>query len=232
MASQAAYRGNQRACRGKRARQRRRRQARTFVQCARQFLTPEVFKQAGRARRSKRCSSRWGVQPLVFVLLTMTWCMGDSTSERFETARAYYVACHASRKRPGKTHQGFQAALSKLPMGVLRGIGTAIRRQLLAQLGERLVTGGWRVFGCDGSRIECPRSVELERRLGKAGKEGAAPTAWLTAVVHLRSGLLWAWRVGKGTAALPFLDGVRARGSWAAQLDAPAERASAAAGER
>ena len=201
MASQAACRGNPRTCLGKRARQRRRRQARSFVQCVHQFLTPEVFKQAHRARRSKRCSSRWKVQPLVFVLLTMTWCMGDSTPERFETARAYYVAFHASRRRPGRTHQGFQAALSKLPMKVLRGIGAAIRRQLLAHLGERLVTGGWRVFGCDGSRIECPRTAELERRLGQAGKEGAAPTAWLTAVVHLRSGLLWAWRVGKGTAS-------------------------------
>lgn len=201
MTSQAACDGNQRARFGKRARQRRRRQARTFVQCLHQFLTPEVFKQAARARRSKRSSPRWKVQPLVFVLFTMTWCLGDSTPERFETARAFYVACHASRKRPGKTHQGFQDALSKLPMKVLRGMGTAIRRQLLRQLGERLVTGGWRVFGCDGSRIECPRSVELERRLGQAGKEGAAPTAWLTAVVHLRSGLLWAWRVGKGTAS-------------------------------
>jgi hypothetical protein len=187
--------------RSRSARQRRRRQVRTFVQCVRQFLTPEVFKQARQARGRKRRSPRWEVQPLLFVLLTMTWCTGDSTPERFETACAFYVACHASRKRPGKTHQGFQDALSKLPVGVLRGVAAAIRRQLLLQLGERLVTKGWRVFGCDGSRVECPRSVELEQRLGKAGKEGAAPTAWVTALVHLRSGLLWAWRVGKGTAS-------------------------------
>lgn len=183
------------------ARRRRRRQARSFVQCLRQFLTPEVFKQAQRARHSKRRSPRWQVQPLVFVLLAMTWTVGDSTPERFETARAFYVACHASRKRPGKTAAGFQAALSKLPLGVLRTVGAAIRGQLLAQLGDRLLTGSWRVFGCDGSRIECPRTVELEQRLGQAGKDQAAPTAWVTAVVHLRSGLLWAWRVGKGTAS-------------------------------
>lgn len=185
----------------KRQTRRRRRQAKSFVQCIRQFLTPEVFKQAQRARHSKRRSPRWQVQPLVFVLLTMTWTVGDSTPERFETARAFYVACHDSRKRPGQTLSGFQAALSKMPVRVLRTVATAIRQQLLLQLGDRLLTAGWRVFGCDGSRVECPRAAELEQRLGQAGKDQSAPTAWVTALVHLRSGLLWAWRVGKGTAS-------------------------------
>lgn len=185
----------------KRRQRRRRRQAKSFVQCVRQFLTAEVFKQAQRARQSKRRSPRWQVQPLLFVLLTMTWTVGDSTAERFETARAFYVASHASRKRPGETLAGFQAALSKMPVGVLRTVATAIRRQLLMQLGDRLITGGWRVFGCDGSRITCPRVAELEQRLGQAGNDQSAPTVWVTAVVHLRSGLLWAWRTGKGTAS-------------------------------
>jgi hypothetical protein len=179
----------------------RRRQAKSFVQCVRQFLTPEVFKQAKRARQRKRCSPRWQVQPLIFVLLTMTWTIGDSSPERFETARAFYVACHSSRKRPGRTLPGFQLALSKLPVRVLRTVATAIRRQLLAQLGDRLKTAGWLVLGCDGSRVECPRTAELEKRLGQAGKDHAAPTVWVTALVHLRSGLLWAWRTGKGTAS-------------------------------
>lgn len=178
-----------------------RRRVGSFVQCVRQFLTPEVFKQARRARHSRRRSPRWEVQPLIFVLLTMTWCLGDSTPERFETARGFYVACHASRKRPGQTPCGFQSALSKLPTGVLRTVAAAIRQQLLVQLGQRLNSQGWLVFGCDGSRVECPRAAELEQRLGQAGKDQAAPTAWVTALVHLRSGLLWAWRTGKGTAS-------------------------------
>jgi hypothetical protein len=56
-------------------------------------------------------------------------------------------------------------------------------------------------MGCDGSRIECPRTTELERRLGQAGKTDAAPTLWVTAFVHLPTGLLWSWRLGPGTAA-------------------------------
>jgi hypothetical protein len=171
------------------------------VQCIRQFLTPEVFKQAHQARHVRRRSPRWRVQPLLFILLTMTWTVGDSTPERFETARAFYVACHASRKRPGETASGFQAALSKLPLRVLQTVAAAVRRQLLVQLGARLVTAGWRVFGCDGSRVECPRTAELERWLGQAGKDQSAPTAYVTALVHLRSGLLWAWQTGKGTAS-------------------------------
>jgi hypothetical protein len=185
----------------KKARQSRRRKAKSFVECMRQFLTPEVFKQAHQARGAKRRSPRWEVQPLLFVLLATTWCVGDSVPERFETARAFYVACHENRKRPGQTHQGFQAALAKLPVGVLRVVAGAIRRELLVRLGDRLKVKGWIPFGCDGSRVECPRSVELERRLGHAGKEHSAPTAWITALVHLRTGLLWSWRVGKGTAS-------------------------------
>ncbi len=38
--------------------------------------------------------------------------------------------------------------------------------------------------------------------MGKAGKEDSAPTLWLTAIVHLRYGLLWGVAtLGKGTAS-------------------------------
>jgi len=37
--------------------------------------------------------------------------------------------------------------------------------------------------------------------MGQAGKEHSAPTLWVTALVHLRWGLLWSWRLGKGTAS-------------------------------
>lgn len=59
---------------------------------------------------------------------------------------------------------------------------------------------GWAPYGCDGSRIEGARAVELEARLGKGSSEASAPTAWVTAFVHLGLGLLWSWRIGKGTA--------------------------------
>jgi hypothetical protein len=41
----------------------------------------------------------------------------------------------------------------------------------------------------------------LEGRLRPTGKKDAAPTLWLTALVLLPAGLLWAWQVGPGTAS-------------------------------
>ena len=178
-----------------------RRHARSFVDCLREFLTPALWKQAHCQRHNQRRSSRWSTQPLVLVLLLMTWCCGDSQPERFETAKAFCVVCLPKRRRPGQTVQGFQKALAKLPMGVLRAFAGGIRQTLAARLAARWFDDGFIGIGCDGSRVECPRTAELEQRLGQAGKNDSAPTIWVTALVHLRLGLPWAWRLGKGTAS-------------------------------
>jgi DDE family transposase len=178
-----------------------RRPARSFVDCLREFLTPALWKQAHGLRQSKRRSSRWSTQPLVLMLLLMTWCCGDSQPERFETAKGFCVVLLPKRRRPGQTIQGFQKALAKLPMGVLRAFAAGIRQLLALRLETRWFDDGFIPIGCDGSRVECPRTAELEQRLGQAGKKGSAPTIWVTALVHLRLGLPWAWRLGKGTAS-------------------------------
>ena len=72
----------------------------------------------------------------------MTWCAGDSSPERFETARAFYVALHQRRRRPGKTFAGFEKALGKLPMPVLRAVATAVRAY--ARPGLRVTARGGR----------------------------------------------------------------------------------------
>jgi Transposase DDE domain len=176
-------------------------QARSFVDCLREFLTPALWKQAHQRRHSQRRSSRWGTQPLLLVLLLMTWCGGDSQPERFETAKAFCVALLPKRRRPGQTVQGFQKALAQLPTRVLRVVAAGIRQVLAARLACRWFDDGFIAIGCDGSRLECPRAAELEKRLGQANKERAAPSLWVTALVHLRLGVPWAWRVGKGTAS-------------------------------
>lgn len=178
-----------------------RRRARTFVSCLREFLTPALWKQANSVRASQRQSPRWTTQPLILTLLLMTWCCGDSQAERFETARAFCIVCRPKRRRPGKSVQGFQKALAKLPTRVLRVIASGIRKMLACRLARRWFDQGFIGIGCDGSRVECPRTVELEQRLGQAGKDRSAPAIWITALVHLRLGLPWAWRIGKGTAS-------------------------------
>jgi hypothetical protein len=101
----------------------------SFLECFGYFLTPQVWKQAHQAAR--RCRAlRWQVRPLIFVLLVMTWCAGDSQAERFETARAFYVACHQRRRRPGKTFAGFEKALRHVPLPILRAIARGVRQRL------------------------------------------------------------------------------------------------------
>ena len=130
----------------------------------------------------------------------MTWTAGDSELERFEAARGFYVMSYEGRKRPGKTLEGFQKALARIPVRQLWALAEGVRHEIQRRYAERLMIDGYMPFGCDGSRVECPRAAELEARLGKGSNEASAPTAWVTAFVHLGLGLLWSWRIGKGTA--------------------------------
>jgi hypothetical protein len=137
----------------------------------------------------------------VLIVMAMTWAAGDSQPERFETARGFYVACFTARKRPGKTLEGLQKALGRVPMRQFRALAAGVRREIRARYADRLLVEGFEPMGCDGSRVECPRAKELEARLGASSKKDAAPTVWLTAFVHLPTGLLWSWRLGRGDAA-------------------------------
>jgi hypothetical protein len=63
---------------------------------------------------------------------------------------------------------------------------------------------GFIPLGCDGTRQACPRSEELERRLGTFGKKDSSPASpmiWNTSIVHLALGIPWCWRFGRGTKA-------------------------------
>jgi Transposase DDE domain len=175
-------------------------QPQSLLEYVRQFLTPQVWKQARHVVPRHRAHPRWDLQPLLIVVLAMTWAAGDSQAEKFQTARGFYVASYEARKRPGKTLQGFQKALSRVPMRQFKALAAGVRDQIRLRFAERLLVDGFEPMGCDGSRIECPRSAELEARLRQAGKDNSAPTVWVTAFVHLSTGLLWSWRLGPGTA--------------------------------
>jgi len=163
----------------------------------REFLTPEVFKQVRNTSR-RRKSPRWDLHPLLYILLLTTYCCGDSLPEKFEAAKGFYVMCCPKRKRPGSSFTGFEKAVAKLPMPVLRALATMIRSRVEAIFGEQWKVGNFIPFGCDGTRQACPRSEELERRLGTFGKEGSSPMVWNTSIVHLTLGFPFCWRLGKG----------------------------------
>jgi hypothetical protein len=173
--------------------------ARTFLGSLRDFLTPQVWKQAHQAQTKKR-KCRWEVQPLVMVLVLMTWSCGESQGERFEAAKAFCVVCRRKQRRPGSTLPGFQKALARLPLVVLRAIAAGVRQRVAALL-PLAEADGFIPLGCDGSRLSCPRSAELEKRLSGTNQHWSPPTIWLTAIVHLRLGVPWCWQWGKGTAS-------------------------------
>jgi len=184
-----------------RKRRKQRQRVRTLGDCLRQFLTPSVWKQGQKAIARPWRASRWRIKPLLVTLVLMTYACGDSQEERFESARAVVVALQPKRRRPGETLSGFQLALARLPMRVLRAVIAGVRARLPEALRHRWQTDGFVVLGCDGSRLECARIPSLESRLGEAGKTDSAPSIWLTAIVHLATGVPLAWRFGKGTAS-------------------------------
>lgn len=179
----------------KHARQRKR--AKSLIGSMREFLTPVVFKQVRNASK-RRKHKRWDLHPLLYILLLTTYCSGDSLPEKFEAARSFYVVCCPKRKRPGVSFAGFEKAVAKLPMPVLRTLAAAIRSQITVAFADRWKVGNFIPLGCDGTRQACPRTEELERRLGTFGKEGSPPMIWNTSVVHLTLGLPFCWRLGKG----------------------------------
>jgi Transposase DDE domain len=170
----------------------------TFLASLRLFLTPAVWKEGHQAHTRPHRSGKWSIQPLVIVLLCLTWANGNTPEERFETARGFCVRLLPKRRRPGETHSGFLKALARLPMPVLFAVAHGIRSRIFVLLAPVLAKDGFIPIGCDGSRVECPRTEELERNLPSGGKSNAAPSMWVTALVHLSTGMLLAWFCGPG----------------------------------
>jgi hypothetical protein len=175
----------------------------SLVDCLRYFLTPEVFRQAHQAAgRPKRSDVRWTLHPLLMVLVLSCWAASDKHEERFEAARAFYVSRIApGRRRPGETFEGYLLALMRLPCFVLRAVACALRGRLAAVFRSVWQVDGFIPFGCDGTRLACPRTAELEQRLSQDDSSDTPPQVWVTAVVHLPLGLLWSWFIGKADAS-------------------------------
>src|SRR4051794_41163465 len=108
------------------------RHARSMASCLRQFLTPQVWKQARRGLPKPRKDARWDFHHLILVALAMTWSLGESTPERFEMARGIVAICRPKRRRAGTTAQGFSKALGRLPMRPLVALAGALRGRLIA----------------------------------------------------------------------------------------------------
>jgi len=203
----------------------RQRHARQLAGAIDRFITPALMRQAHKAFRSSRRTPkppsqrphnrsrpprrqvtrspnrRWDLKPLIIVLVSLSWCSGDTLDNRFQKACDFANAARPKRRRTGVTFAGFQKALARLRMSLFQILARGIRDQFLRQLGPALLCDGFLPLGCDGSRLECPRTDELYRHLDPAGNRASAPTLWVTALVHLTTGVPWYWRVDTGTAS-------------------------------
>ena len=124
------------------------------------------------------------------------------TPSGFVTARTFYVSgpLPQATSDPARHFSGFCEAVLRLPLTVWWAIAAVLRRRLYRVLADRMVVDGWTAFGCDGTRLECPRTQQLEDDSGQAAKPGSAPMLWITALVSLRTGVLWSWRLGTAKA--------------------------------
>ena len=157
----------------------------------------------GRFQASAKCvetkeTPRWDLHPLLYILLLTTYCCGDSLPEKFEAARAFYVVCCPKRKRPGQSFAGFEKAVAKLPMPVLRALAAAIRGRVASDLRRSVESGRFHSLRLRRHAAGMPSHEELEQRLGTFGKEGSPPMIWNTSIVHLTLGFPFCWRLGKG----------------------------------
>lgn len=64
--------------------------------------------------------------------------------QMFEAAKGFYVVCCPKRKRPGKGFSGFEKALAKLPLPVLRALADALRGRMQALFDRRLFCHGFK----------------------------------------------------------------------------------------
>lgn len=129
----------------------------------------------------------------------MIYATDEALQDRFETARTWVVEMFPSRRRPGRTYQGFikaQKRISRKMVGHLKDHLRHQHRQVAGTFWERL---GWIPFAGDGSRVEVPRTARNQQCLGCAGRDKTGPQLFVTTLYHMGTGLPWDWCIGKGT---------------------------------
>lgn len=157
-----------------------------------EFLPRRSPKGGGGDRRM-----RWAPRLLVTCAVLMAWDAGATLAERFAAARAALVGMFPGRRRPGRSYAGFAAALARRS-DVLLGAVTVSLRAAVGDVGGGVweSAGGWVVFGCDASKVDCPRTAANERAFGTAGRRGSGPQMLLTTLFHAATGLPWAFARG------------------------------------
>lgn len=152
-------------------------------------------------RPRKSDAVRWSVQFLVYQAILMAYDSSAALKDRFAQARQALVAMFPSRRRPGKTYQGFIRALRHLPAALVERVMDHLRACHRRVAKDHWKLWGWVPFTPDGSRVEIARTQRNEKAFGCAGRKKTGPQLALTVLYHLGTALPWNWRIGAGTEA-------------------------------
>jgi len=140
----------------------------------------------------------WTPRLLVVCILLMVWNQSQTLADRFADARLATIKMYRSRRRPGQTYEGFMASLCGISRNLLDLVCTTLRASVQEIAGSHWTVEGWILFGADGTKIECPMTRANEKGFGCAGKKHSTPQQLLTMLLHLGTGLPWAWIRGHG----------------------------------
>jgi len=140
---------------------------------------------------------RWTSRLLAMVAIFMVWSSGRTLMDRWAEARQAVVGIYPTRRRPGRSHEGFSKALARHGAIILASLSNYWRscvRRIAAGCWEEQ---GWVLFGVDGSNFECPRTRANEKTFGSSGRSNhGGPQQLVTCLFHVTSGLLWSWMRG------------------------------------
>jgi hypothetical protein len=169
-----------------------------WLDCQRQFLTPAFWQTLHRVA-GKVVGHRWTLRATLMVALMMLFFTAPSVRERFTEARSVWTLLYAKRRRVGHTLAGWLQALQRIGRFVIKRMAEQLRPRIADLLKDAWTVDGWVPFAGDGSRLALPRTAPLEQAFGDGN--GETVNLWVTSLVHVPTGVPWAWRLGKGSAS-------------------------------
>ena len=129
------------------------------------LLTPSVF---STVQFQKDCT--WSPLRLAMAAIFWAWSDEKTLRDRFSTARKIIIKMFPRQSEPAGTYQAFTKMLRKWTMSLRRAITLHFHMLMRERLPQHYRTAGYVVFGCDGSRVEVPRTVSNEQRFSPKGK--------------------------------------------------------------
>lgn len=128
--------------------------------------------------------------------ILMAWESSLTLRDRFAVSRELLNTNLPHHKQVGYTYQGFIKAMLGCSDFMMPQLQHHLRQCIKMIAGPHWHRLGWVAFTVDGTKIDCPRTRKNESFFGCAGKAKCAPQQLLTTLLHMGTGLPWAWISG------------------------------------